>query len=221
MTMFGDGPLTFREAMMREPLPLAKIQDAILFEFLPGRDDAVLFGAQAVNAYAEESRLTQDVDIASPRAEELAEELREFLNKRFHIAVRVRSVREGIGFRIYHVQKPKNRHLVDVRPVEVLPPCQRVDNVLVVTPPELIAGKVMAWTRRQGKPKAGSDWRDLATLLLTFPELKTAEGPVAERLRAAGAGAEVMAAWTALVAQRIEPEDDDAEFGPGTGERGK
>jgi hypothetical protein len=211
--MFGDGPLTFREAMMREPFPLAVIQDAILFEFLPGRDDAVLFGAQAVNAYVEESRLTQDVDIASPRAEELAEELREFLNKRFHIAVRVRSVREGIGYRIYQVQKPSNRHLVDVRPIDELPPCQRVEDVLVVTPPELIAGKVMAWRRRQGKPKAGSDWRDLAMLLLTFPELKTTEGPVAERLRAADASAEVMAAWQELVAQEILPEDDADEFG--------
>lgn len=211
--MFGDGSLTFREAMMREPFPLAVIQDAILFEFLPGRDDAILFGAQAVNAYVEESRLTQDVDIASPRAEELAEELRSFLNKRFHIAVRVRSVREGIGYRIYQVQKPKNRHLVDVRPVDVLPPCQRVEKVLVVTPPELIAGKVLAWRQRQGKPKAGSDWRDLAALLLTFPELKTAEGLVAERLHAAGASAEVMAAWKELVAQEITPEDDADEFG--------
>jgi hypothetical protein len=210
--MFGDGPLTFREAMMREPLPLARIHDAILFEFLPGRDDAVLFGAQAVNAYVAESRLTQDVDIASPRAEELAEELMDFLNKRFHIAVRVRSVRGGIGYRVYQVQKPKNRHLIDVRPIDVLPPCQRVENVLVVTPPELIAGKVMAWTQRQTKPKAGTDWRDLAMLLLTFPEMKTENGQVADRLRAAGAGAEVMAAWRELVAQQIEPEDEDAGY---------
>jgi hypothetical protein len=199
--------------MMREPLPLATIHDAILFEFLRGRDDAVLFGAQAVNAYVAESRLTQDVDIASPRAEELAEELRDFLNKRFHIAVRVRNIRDGLGYRIYQVQKPTNRHLIDVRPVEVMPPCQRVEQVLVVTPPELIAGKVMAWRRRQGKPKAGSDWRDLAVLLLTFPALKTAEGPVAERLRATGVSAEILAAWKDLAAQEISPEDDDDEFG--------
>jgi hypothetical protein len=211
--MFGDGSLTFREAMMREPLPLATIHDAILFEFLAGRDDAVLFGAQAVNAYVDEPRMTQDVDIASPRAEELAEELKDFLNKKFHIAVRTRSVREGIGYRIYQVQKPKNRHLVDLRPVDVLPPCQRVEEVLVVTPPELIAGKVMAWRQRQGKPKAGSDWRDLAVLLLTFPQLKTVEGPVAERLRAAGASEKVLASWRELVAQEISPEDDADEFG--------
>lgn len=211
--MFGDGPLTFREAMMREPLPLATIHDAILFEFLADRDDAVLYGAQAVNAYVDEPRMTQDVDIASPRAEELAEELRSFLNKRFHIAVRVRSVREGIGYSVYQVQTPKNRHLADVRPLDVLPPCQRVEKVLVVTPSELIAGKVLAWRRRQGKPKAGSDWRDLAALLLTFPELKTEEGPVADRLRDAGAPEEVMQAWKELVAQEITPEDDADEFG--------
>src|SRR5437588_4290349 len=177
--MLNAGALTFEEFAMREPLPLATIHDAVL-EFLRGRDDAVLFGAQAVNAYVNESRMTQDVDIMSPRAEELAEELRAFLNKRFHIAVRVRRVREGLGYRIYQVQKPENRHLVDIRPVAELPPAKQVKKVLVVTPPELIAGKVSAWVRRRGKPKAGSDWRDLAVLLLTFPELKREEGPVME-----------------------------------------
>src|SRR6266849_918503 len=138
--MFGDGSLTFREFIMREPHPLAVIQDAVL-EFLRDRDDAVLYGAQAVNAYVSEPRMTQDVDIASTRAVELADELRKHLNHRFHIAVRVRKVREGLGYRIYQVRKPENRHLVDVRPVETLPPHQRVRKVLVVTPPELIAGK--------------------------------------------------------------------------------
>lgn len=209
--MFGDGSLTFREFMMREPLPLATIHDAVL-EFLRGREDAVLYGAQAVNAYVEEPRMTQDVDIASTRAEELAGELRTFLNNRFHIAVRVRNIRDGLGYRIYQIQKPANRHLVVLRPIDVLPPCQRLEGVLVVTPPELIAGKVMAWIARQGKPKAGSDWRDLAELLLTFPELKTDEGIVAERLRAADASERVMAEWKELVAQEIQAEDEDDEF---------
>src|SRR6266852_3506957 len=107
--MFGDGSLTFQEFAMREPLPLATIHDAVL-EFLRDRDDAVLYGAQAVNAYTKDPRLTEDVDIASTRGKELAEELRSFLNKRFHIAVRVRKVREGLGYRIYQIQKPDNRH---------------------------------------------------------------------------------------------------------------
>src|SRR5947208_16284675 len=110
--MFGDGALTFQEFAMREAHPLAEIHDAVL-EFLRGRDDAALFGAQAVNAYVDEPRMTQDVDILSPRAAELAEELRDFLNRRFQIAVRTREVRDGIGYRVYQVQNPKNRHLID------------------------------------------------------------------------------------------------------------
>jgi hypothetical protein len=211
--MFGDGSLTFREAMMREPLPLATIHDAILFEFLPGRDDAVLFGAQAVNAYVEEARMTQDVDIASPRAEELAEELRVFLNNRFHIAVRVRSVREGIGYRIYQVQKPKNRHLVDVRPVESLPPSQRVQEILVITPSELISQKVISMVQRTKVAKGLTDRADLFRLLLAFPEFKTDDGPVRACLHAAKASEEVLDAWKELVAREILPEEDADEFG--------
>ncbi len=48
--MFSAGTLSLREFIMGEALPLATLQQAIL-EFLRGRDDAVVFGAQAVNAY--------------------------------------------------------------------------------------------------------------------------------------------------------------------------
>src|SRR3990172_12885398 len=71
-------------------------------------------------------------------------ELRVHLNERFHIAVRLRKVRDEIGFRLYQLAKPKNRHLVDVRPVESLPPAQRIGGVLVVTPTEVIVGKVIS-----------------------------------------------------------------------------
>ena len=83
--------------------------------------------------------MAQDVDIASTRAEELAGKLQKFLNHRFHIAVVVRDVRDGLMLRIDQVRKPKNHHLVEVRPVEVLPPAQSVKPILVVTPAELIA----------------------------------------------------------------------------------
>ena len=214
--MFGDGALTFREFAMREPLPLATIHDAVL-EFLRGRTDAALYGAQAVNAYVDEARMTQDVDIISPRAAELAEEVRAFLNQRFHIAIRVRRVREGIGYRVYQLRKPKNRHLVDIRPVEALPPTECVDDVLVLAPADLIASKLLSRIGRQGKPKAGTDWRDLAMLVLTFPHLKTEHGAVRDRLEADvsdGADATVLDAWTALVAHEILPENEDDKFGP-------
>jgi hypothetical protein len=209
--MFGDGSLTFQEFAMREPHPLAVIHDAVL-EFLRGRNDAVVYGAQAVNAYVDEPRMTQDVDIAATSAKEFAGELCAYLNKKFHIAVRTRDVREGLGYRIYQVHKPKNRHLVDVRPVAELPPANRVKKVLVVTPPELIANKVVSMSQRKHKPKGLIDQADLYRLLLKFPEYKSVEGPVAERLRAAGADARIMADWRKIVAQEILPEDEDDEF---------
>lgn len=209
--MFGDGALTFREFAMGEKLPLAIIHDAVL-EFLRGRDDAVLYGAHAVNAYVDEPRMTQDVDIASTRAADLAEELKQYLSKKFHIAVRAREVREGIGYRIYQVRKPTNRHLVDLRPVTELPPSQQVKKVAVVTPAELVANKVVSMSERTKKRKGFMDRADLNILLLTFPELKTEEGPVAERLRAAQATAKVMSAWKKLVAEEMLPDDEDTGY---------
>jgi len=196
---------------MRESLPLTTIQQAVL-EFLRGRDDAVLFGAQAVNAYVNEPRMTQDIDILSTRAAELAQELRDSLSQRFHIAVRVRQVSEGRGYRLYQVRKSGNRHLVDLRSIETLPLAQRIAEVLVATPAELIASKVIAYHQRRGKPKSGTDWRDLAMLLLTFPELKRDSGPVTERLQAAGTDSAVLTVWEEFVAQEIQPADEDEEF---------
>ncbi|RMH43083.1 MAG: hypothetical protein D6694_07330, partial [Gammaproteobacteria bacterium] len=179
--MFITDALTFREFAMAEDLPLATLHTAVL-EFLQGREDAILFGAQAVNAYVDDPRMTQDVDLLSSRAAELAEELRTYLHQRFHIVLRVRRVADGPGYRLFQVRKSGNRHLVDIHQVENLPGSQRIAQILVLTPEELIASKVLAYHRRRGQPKSGTDWRDLALLLLRFPELKQREGPVAERL---------------------------------------
>src|SRR5437773_4815147 len=161
--MFGDGSLTLREFAMKEPLPLAKIQDAVL-EFLRHRDDAALFGAQAVNAYVDEPRMTQVVDILSTRAAALAEELRKHLADTFKIAARVRVVASGKGFRIYQVRQPKNRHLADVRQLDSLPPTRLSADVLVSTPEELIAQKVISCSTRKSHPKGDTDRRDLKVL---------------------------------------------------------
>lgn len=209
--MFDAGALTFREFAMQEPLPLATIQSAVL-EFLRGRDDVALFGAQAVSAYVPELRMTQDIDLLSPRAAEFLEELRQHLSGRFRIALRVREIGDGRGYRLYQVQKSGSRRLVDVRRVAALPLTERIADVRVVTPPHLIANKVIAYHQRRSHPKSGTDWRDLAMLLLTFPQLKRDSGPVTEALKAAGAEAAVLAAWKASVAQAIEPPDEDDEF---------
>jgi nucleotidyltransferase AbiEii toxin of type IV toxin-antitoxin system len=205
------GTLTFEEFSMREQLPLATIHDAVL-EFLRGRNDVVVFGAQAVNAYVSEPRMSQDIDLLSTHADSLAEELRQFLSERFHIAVRVRVIAAGKGYRLFQLAKPHNRHLVDVRNAESLPHAERIEDVLVISPPELIAHKVLSYQARRGQPKSGTDWRDLAMLLLTFPELKEEKGAVSQALGSLGAKDDVMATWQELVAQEIVEPEDDSEF---------
>jgi hypothetical protein len=205
------GVLAFKEFAMREELPLATIHHAV-FEFLRGREDAVVFGAQAVNAYVDEPRMSQDVDLVSTRAIELAEELRAHLSERFHIAIRVRVIGAGKGYRLFQIQKPRNRHLVDVRTAKSLPNAERIEDVLVMSPPELIAHKVIAYHARRGQPKAGTDWRDLAVLLLTFPELKKEEGQVSKALNTLAANDDVMETWREFVAQEISASEDEREF---------
>jgi hypothetical protein len=209
--MFGEGSLTFWEFAMHEPLPLATIQEAVL-EFLRDRDDAAVFGAQAVNAYVDQPRMTQDVDILCVGAAELAERLRWYLNDRFQIAVRVREVAGGAGYRIYQVRKPRNRHLVDVRAVDRLPACNRLEHVLVPTPPELIARKVLSMVSRLNTPKGMTDAADLRRLLLAFPELKQEQGPVFDSLLALGVSERAFAAWKDLVFQEFAPEDEEVDF---------
>jgi len=205
------GVLTFKEFAMREPVPLATIHEAVL-EFLRGRDDVVVFGATAVNAYVSEPRMTQDIDLVSPRAEELAEELREYVSERFHIAVRVRTIGQGKGHRLLQVQKAGHRHLVDVRRVDALPRAQRIEDVLVISPPELIAQKVLSYHRRKGQPKSFSDMRDLAMLFLAFPNLKRESGEVTQILQSMDANEDLMTAWRELVAQEISLPDGEDEF---------
>lgn len=195
---------------MHETLPLSKIQEAVL-EFLQGRDDAVLFGAQAVNAYVSEPRMTQDVDVLSTRAQGLAEDLCGDLSEKFHIAVRVREIKEK-GFRIYQVRKEGNRHLVDIRSVTVFPESETIENIRILSPAELVASKVVSYYSRRGKPKSGTDWRDLAVLLLKFPELKSETGEIADLLIKKGVNDEVLNAWREIVAQDLRVEDDDEDL---------
>ena len=209
--MLNADVISFREFVMHEPLPLSTIQGAVL-EFLQGRDDAVLFGAQAVNAYVDEPRATQDVDIMSTRAYEFADELRNYLSDRFHIAVRVRNIRDK-GLRVYQVRKEGNRHLVDVRILEEMPSANLIEDVRVLTPIELLVSKVISYDSRRGKPKSGTDWRDTATLLKQFPEYKVRDGEVASLLTARGAPDTALQFWREMVEQDLtEEEDDDLSF---------
>jgi hypothetical protein len=200
--------LTFQEFMTKEPLPLATVHAAV-FEFLRDRNDVCVFGAQAVNAYVSEPRMTQDVDLMSVDAKEFARSLREHLSEKFYIAVRIREIKEGAGYRLYQIQNSGNRHLVDVRQVDELPEAQRIEQVLVMAPAALVASKVISYYQRKGKPKAGTDWRDLAMLLLAFPNLKQESSPVLDCLLAAATNETILALWREVVEMEIEEEEDD------------
>ena len=208
--MLNAEVLTFQEFVMHEPLPLSMIQSAVL-EFLQGRDDVVLFGAQAVNAYVAEPRATQDVDILSTRAKEFAEELREHLSERFHVAVRVREIKDK-GFRLYQTRKEGNRHLVDIRIESGFPDNKIIEEIRVLTPVELILSKIFSYESRRGKPKSGTDWRDLAMLLNRFPELKRDDGEISTALIARNASKFALDFWKDLVQQDFSIEDEDSDL---------
>lgn len=84
-----DAPLTLREFVTHEQVPLASVFAEVL-PLLSSRDDVAIFGAHAVNAFATTERMTQDIDVLTTHAAELSEALRQRLAARFHIAVRVR-----------------------------------------------------------------------------------------------------------------------------------
>jgi hypothetical protein len=62
---------------------------------------------------------------------------------------------------------------------------------------------------RSKSAKGPSDLTDIRRLLLTFPQLKAFEGPVLERLRAAGSPDAVLEAWREIAGGDIVAENDD------------
>jgi hypothetical protein len=192
---------------MRESLPLAMIFREILGH-LAARKDAVVFGAHAVNAYCEPERMTADIDVLSTNAADLSEAMRNMLAERFHIAVRVREVVPG-GFRIYQIRAPKNRHLVDVRQVDMLPPHRRIEGIGVIEPVELAAMKAISLARRKRHEKGLSDRLDLYRLLRALPELRAEDGVVVDRMRALGATETDLTAWREVVREPLEGGEDE------------
>lgn len=204
-----DAPLTLREYMTHEKIPLADISRAV-GDFISGRRDVVVFGAHAVNAYADEERMTSDIDILSTHAEKLAEEIRAFLAKKFHIAVRVRSMtKSGAGFRVYQSMKPKNRSLVDVRQEAHLPDFTLQRGVQFVEPITLLAMKVESYASRRNQIKGDTDRVDIRRMLAAFPELRELHGQVTAKLMSDGASDAVLQFWYDFVREELEPDSDD------------
>ena len=93
----------------------------------------------------------------------------------------------------------------------MLPAAQRIEEVLVMAPTELVASKVISYYQRRGRPKSGTDWRDIAMLLLAFPHLKQMNSPVTAHLQAAGVKPPIMAVWEEFVQQEIQALEEDED----------
>lgn len=206
--LLRDAPLTLREYLRREEVPLAAIFREV-FTFIVGSTDLMVCGAHAVNAYVEPERMTQDVNLLSPRARDVSEELREHLAKRLTIAARVREVVPATGFRVYQLRTPKNRHLVDVRQSLPLPAFREIEGVRIVAPTDLLAMKVISAANRRGAEKGLSDRLDAHRLLNAFPELRAEDGAVSARLSELGAEPAVLEMWRAMVGESLLGDDDD------------
>ena len=193
---------------MRESIPLATIHHRVL-TYLKGRTDVAIFGAHAVNVYVDEFRMTQDVDVMALHAEALATAIRDHLHQELKIATRVRSVANGKGFRVYQVQKPTNRHLVDLRQVDQLPECQLNDGIQVVAPLELIVLKIIGMTARRHTPKGLTDHADLMRLLLKYPTYKTSPHLVADLLEQHSADQQAQQLWQEISSQSFQANDDE------------
>ena len=206
--VFDNYPLTIREYSMGTEITLAELHRVIL-DFLRGRKDVALFGAQAVNAYVDAPRMTVDVDVMSVSAEQFASEVCQHLHDRLQIAARIRTVASGKGFRVYQLQTPDNRHLVDVRQVIELPPCRLISGILVIQPPDLIAQKLIAMVARKNTPKSLTDQVDIMRLLLAFPVLKAIEGEIVGALLRNNAAASVYRSWQELVESNFTADSDE------------
>ena len=192
---------------MNEPVPLARVHE-VIFEFCRGRDDVVVFGAQAVNLHVATARMTEDVALLVRSPESLADELSAHLHRLLRIAVRVREVKPGIGYRIYQPRKEGSRHLADVRlaDVDIGEPVVR-DGIRYTSPAVTLAMKICALEKRRFAPKGATDLADVRRLLIAHPELREEQGVVSAAIERLGEP-RAIEAWRALLKEPIVSDDD-------------
>ncbi len=202
---------TAAELHMRELVPLHQVQEAI-FEFLQGREDVAVFGAQAVNLFTAAPRMTQDVDLLAQHPEEVATALADWLNGRLHIATRVREIHPATAYRVDQARREGNRQLADVRLQDVKVGTIDSDGIRYVSLVDLAALKARSLSRRRQTPKGATDLADLRRLLLTHPDLRNEQAGVRGAILRIGGGPEVLATWDELLREPLIS-DEEADEG--------
>ena len=99
--------------------------------------------------------------------------------------------------------------MINIRYVSEFPELEIIRNIQVLSPLELIVSKIISFQSRYGKPKSWTDRRDLAVLLLRFPELKEKISVV---LKAKNVGEKVLEIWTEIASQDFQFEDEDEDL---------
>ena len=209
MTQLGEmvpGCVTLHEMSQSMDVSLSDIHRSVL-ALLQNRNDLVVFGAYAVNAYLKPAdvRMTADVDIQSLQGKALAEEISQHLHQEFYIAARIREIGDGKAWRIYQRMKSGNRHLVDIRQVDALPTFEVVNDIQVLSPVQLMTAKIISAYARQNQPKGFSDLRDLYSLMLTFPELT-------EQVQVDPNNDKLQEFWQNIQDRGVEPPDSDDDL---------
>jgi hypothetical protein len=175
--------LALSEYLMREPLPLATVQEAIL-DFCRGRSDLCVFGAQALSRHTGVPRMTQDVDIMAVSPEAAADELASFLGRRFphRMAARVRAVkRDGsvLGYRVFQQRSEElggNRHPADIRRLDVpREGLETEDGIQYTGAPLTLAMKSLAATVRNNPIKRDQDRVDTMRLIVAMPDVSASD----------------------------------------------
>jgi len=207
--LLEDAPVALHEYLESLGLSRADLFRAVA-ELLRTRSDAVIVGAHAVNAYVSRARTSDDVDVLSTDGEGLAQELATQLCARFHTGFVVRSDAGGVRHRVHELRAPKERPFCDVRTVAALPPFEVHDQLQIVAPVGLVAGKTMRYAARRRQPNGGTDLADLRRLLLQFADFTTVRSStIAEQIRAIGGSEDAVRTWEALCLDRIEPGEED------------
>lgn len=124
------------------PTPLDDELHLAVMRFLAGRNDTCLWGAHAVNAYTatDDQRHTVDVDFHATNARGVANELREYLKKKFDLTIQIKKHRDALSLRDI-TSLVNRRKVADINQSETLPPYNVINGVQVITLEALIAAK--------------------------------------------------------------------------------
>ena len=155
--------MTVREYLNKTEVTVETIQREVL-DFISGRQDIVVIGAWGVNMHASlnDQRHTNDIDVVTVNAREIANLIASHLHQRLGIAARIRECKHV--FRVYRKLNGRTQHLVDILGSKTLPDHCSIGGIMVATVASLIKMKEFSEKQRSDPRKKLLDQADLISL---------------------------------------------------------